>query len=179
MNALIRRQIIDRMEQLPTEVQSEFKSLPKLLVTFPLEVATGYVLSRLERTRRFMIFAKLIRQYRAESTMTASVIQRQSMEESQFAIFSQRILSYPVDYLPKFSPIQKLHRKAVFGSEIKHEETVHAFVKFFDSVHWMYSHCTVPGYRPFGDRSRLKPFKQQVSKATTRWLLKGFGFSVS
>ena len=141
------------------EVRRHFEQLPALLEEFPYEVALAYAFQRLELGENMALYCGLVRLHRADATVARNAIDSHHMTRQGFAELYKTI--FDVD-LPSGA------KKDLETAERTRDTIMHGGTAGDDRQRNAIGR--VLGFA--GALQKLKP-------RTTRFMLKGMGFTIS
>jgi hypothetical protein len=166
----------------PTAVQKYFGHLPKLVEDFPLDVTLSYVFSQIELAHNLTLYCGVVKLHRANAVLARNAIDNQHLTRDGFrerfvVVFGKAVPDSTVKKLTRAESIRDrvMHGKST-TSEQKREaialvvEYAHEFNEFVHSI---------AKWRPIGELRGFKGRAKPVDVSTTRWMLKGMGFSLS
>ena len=175
------RGVVNRFKQAPKEVQKYFEYLPLLASQFPGQVILPYLFSRVELAHNMTIYCGVVKLHHAQKDITWNVIDRQVIYRSDFRELFENVFSKPVDKTAsnELEVAEKIRDRVIHGHSVTEKEMRKAAVgvlnyaeRFNDFVFGLGS------FRPFGNLRGFKGRGKPLDRTTTRWLLKGMGFTV-
>lgn len=173
--------VLKRFQQAAPEIQRYFPSLPGLLPGFPWDVCLTYMYARVELAHNMALYCGAVRLHRADSEVTRRVIDRQHMTRDCFKQLFTTVFGKPIPkaVYEKLELAQRIRDRIVHGRSATPEQMRSAAVSLVAYAEQLNEFVhNVAGFRPFDDYRGFKGRGQSLDKSTTRWLLKGMGFSV-
>lgn len=159
-----------------------FCDLPGLLEGFALDVALAYFFSRVELAHNMALYCGVVKIHNANKDVAgpavdASHMTRESFQEIFKTIFNRELPSTTRNLLKK---AEEIRDRVMHGKRTLEREKREAIAKVIDSAakfnEIVYS---AAWFRPFGNLRGFHGRGESLSKARTRWILKGMGFSLS
>ena len=170
-------------DERPEPVREYFAHLPDLLAaSFPLDVSISYSFGKVELAHNMSLYCGVVKKHRANKQIARSVIDAHHMTRAEFRDRYQVVFGAPIPppVLESISQAEIIRDKIMHGKNTlereKREALYHVLTyaeQFNEEVH------SVAGFRPFGSLKGFKGRAKSLDKATTRWVLKGMGFSVA
>ena len=177
-----RKGILDEYSTAPSLVQNYFAYLPGLLGGFPLDVCLSYAFSQVEVAHNMTLYCGVVRLHRANSQLARTAIDTHHMTRKDFkekfkTVFGQDI---PDKVSSKLTAAEDVRDKVMHGKSAtakEKRETLANVIEYAVAFNSLVS--GIASFRPFGDLRGFKGRAQSLDKSTTRWVLKGMGFSIS
>lgn len=173
--------VVKHLSALPREVQDYFVHFPRLAEEFPWEVSLSYLFSRIELAQNMAIYCGAVKLHGADSIMARTAIENHHMTRDGFKKLFEAIHGKPIPHAisKKIEEAESVRDKVMHGKTAIAEEQRQAIADVLDYARdfndFVY---TLSGFKPFDDLRGFKGRKQSLDKSTTRWLLKGMGFSL-
>ena len=176
------RAVIKRHSSAPEEVRDYFTHLPALVQTYPYDVCLAYMFIRVERAQNKTLYCGVVKLHAADATVASSVIQKQHITRQSFLDLFKNVFGQPLDPADakhlRFA--ERIRDQTVHGKNVTDANFRKALVEILDYAEsFNTSVSNIAGFKPFGDLRGFKGRGTSLEKGTTRWLLKGLGFSVS
>jgi hypothetical protein len=172
--------VVKRYSALKPEVAAYFSHFPKLVEDFPWDVSLAYLFSRVELANNMAIYCGAVRLHRANGELTRTAVQNHHMTRSGFRELFKTIHGTAIpDAIHKtLAAAEHIRDKALHGKSTTAEEHRAAICEVFDYAEKFNDFVhTTSGFRPFDDLRGFKGRAVGLDKSTTRWLLKGMGFT--
>ena len=170
--------VIKHFEDAPERIQSYFPDFVDLVKGYDWEVAVSYVFSRIEIAKRMTIYCGITKLHWAESSLTWKLVSEDHLSRLRFYelfkdVFGKKI---PDPIRDKLETAEKLRDKIAHGMSWTQAEARTAMIKIieFATEFNAFVHSEA-GFQPFGDLRGYKGRKEPLTKATTRWILRGMG----
>ncbi len=170
----------------PVEVQSFFADLPALIDSaFSLEIVLAYVFFRVEYGQRLTLYCGARKLHKTESSLTWKAIDAHDLTRKGFKELFQTIYGFAVskaaaDSLADAVGIRDrlMHGKGLTDREKR--EAVSKVLHYAEQMNELIAVRKTLGFRPFcGDLRGFVGRLGVLDKSTTRWILKGMGFTIS
>lgn len=177
-----RRQLEKQFYDAPAQVREYFSDLPALLENFPLDVALAYVFSRVELAHNMALYCGVVKIHNANKDVAnpaidASHVTREGFLEMFKTVFNRELPPATRKLLEKAEEIRDrvMHGKKTLEHDKRNAiaKVIQYAAKFNETVY------ADARFRPFGNLRGFHGRGESLSKATTRWVLKGMGFPLS
>lgn len=169
---------------MPAEVQKFFADLPALIESdFSLNIVLAYVFFRIEQGQRQALYCGARKLHRTESTLTWKAIDLHDLTREGFKELFETIYGFPVstDAADCLADAQSVRDDLMHGrdpSEARQREALCKAMHYAKEMNELIAVTKNLGFRPFsGDLRGIVGALQPLDKSTTRWILKGMGFS--
>lgn len=171
---------------LPTEVRSFFADLPALIDSaFSLDIVLAYVFFRIEQGQRLILYCGARKLHKTESSLTWKAIDAHDLTRQGFKELFQTIYGFAVskaaaDCLADAEGIRDrlMHGKGLTDKEKR--EAVSKALHYAEEMNDLIAVRKCLRFRPFcGDLRGFVGRLEALEKPTTRWILKGMGFTIS
>ena len=188
--ALNYKSVINHFADAPEHVQAFFPDFVEL-VRFTADktksnwqVPVSYVYSRLEVAKRNTICLGLVKLHWCDHIMVQDFVDRDYFSRDRFLALFKTIYGKPIrkDLLEQLKKGEETRDRYAHGTMCKQSEAYAAlnsmidFAKGFDEF---VKGVTKSKFGPFGTLQGFSGKKERLSKATTRWILKGLDFNIS
>lgn len=164
-------------------VQGFFSEFAALLDQgFSYHVIIAYVYLCTEQAHNRALYAAVVKLHQADASMAASILNRQHLTRDGFTELYARVFGceLPQDTQGLLAKADEIRDRIMHGKPVTDAEVRAAICDILDYANAFNAHVKeVAKFEPFGDLRGFKGRGQAHNKATTRWLLKGLGFSVS
>jgi len=177
-----RRQLKQHFDDAPEQVREHFSDLPGLLENFSLDVALAYVFSRVELAHNMALYCGVVKIHNASREVAGAAIDanhmtRESLLEMFKTVFNRDLPTATLNLLENAEGVRDRVMHGKKTPEHKKREAIVEVIqyaeKFNETVY------AAARFRPFGNLQGFHGRGQSLSKATTRWVLKGMDFSLS
>ncbi|MGH9365038.1 MAG: hypothetical protein ACRD1B_07220 [Thermoanaerobaculia bacterium] len=174
--------LLNRFNTAPAEVRGYFEHLPRLIQDFPLDVCLSYVFAQLERAQNMTLYCGVVKLHRAESGLAKTAIDVHHMTRPEFktkfeTVFEKAIPKATSDLLEK---AEEARDRVMHGKQGTDDEKRNAIANVLDYAEAINQFVSgMASFKPFGDLRGFKGAAQSLDKSTTRWLLKGMGFTIA
>ncbi len=170
---------------MPAEVQSFFGDLPALIdSSFSLDIALAYVFFRVEHGQRQTLYCGSRKLHRTESTLTWKAIGEHQLTRAGFKELFRTIYGFPVSSKANryISDAQSVRDDLMHGrqsTERTKREGICKVLHYAKEMNTLIADTKNLGFRPFaGDLRGVVGRLEPLDKSTTRWILKGMGFTL-
>lgn len=168
-----------KLESSPAQVRRYFSELPGLLDSFSLDVALAYVFARVELAHNMALYCGVVKLHSANSEVARSTIEafhvtRDGFLEKFKMVFGREL---PGDVVGLLRDAEKTRDKVMHGKKTRDSEKRQALTNAIDYAgRFNVVVSSVGGFEPFGELRGFHGRGTSLSKATTRWVLRGMGF---
>jgi hypothetical protein len=172
--------VVKRFTALPKEIRDYFKYMPALIEDFPWEVSLAYAFSRVELAHNMAIYCGAVKLHRAERTITKSVLRSFHMTRPKFREMFETVHGKPIppSVCAFIESAEDIRDRALHGKKTSDLEHRKAHCDVFDYSEEFNSFVqSQSGFKPFDDLRGFKGRVAALDKSTTRWVLKGMGFT--
>lgn len=174
--------VLAQFNRAPAAVRAYFIHLPKLLEEFPPDVSLSYVFAQIEIAHNLSLYCGAVKLHRANAMLARKVIDAQHVTREffreQFAVvFGEKIPGGTVAKLVRAEGIRDrvMHGKQTTATQ--NREAIASVIEYAEEFNdFVYS---IARLRPFGELRGFKGRAKPVDASTTRWMLKGMGFTLS
>lgn len=175
--------VLREYDKQPKLVRESFPHLRKLVEEFPLEVAIAYLFSQVELTHNVLLYCGVAKLHRAQVVVADRIIQathitRESFQELFKTVFGKAMNETSKKLLEKaeFLRDKVMHGKTL--KEAKKREAIVLVLKYATALNKQTK--KLADLRAFSpDLRGFKGRGEALDASTTRWLLKGMGFTAS
>lgn len=174
--------LLKSFEQSSENVKGYFQHLPKLIKEFPHEVCLAYLFLRLEQAHNRALYCGVVKLHHADGDLTDRIINNDHVTRDKFQELYQSVFGSSVPEAAKalLTTAEKIRDKVIHGKDVSAMEKREAIVDVIKYAEAFNNELKLKaGFEPFGDLRGFSGAAQKFGKDTTRWLLKGLGFSVA
>ncbi len=170
--------VIHEYNQAPQQIRNYFPNFVELVECYDWEISISYVFSRVELAKRNTIYCGIVKLHRCEAVLTRKLLNEDHMSRGRFldlfeVVFGARV---PIQIIGKLKNGEQIRDKVAHGVKWKQTEARQGLVGIIDFAKEFNDFVdNKAGFRPFGDLRGFKGRGQPLTKATTRWVLKGMG----
>ncbi|MDX9859157.1 MAG: hypothetical protein RBT76_15335 [candidate division Zixibacteria bacterium] len=162
-------------------VRGYFDQFPDLISKFKLDVCLAYMFFRTEMAQNTILYCGVVKLHRADQAVARKAIEAQYLTRQSFLELFANVFSAPLpDAIAKtIKSAEKTRDRVLHGKLVEPSEIREALHDVLDYASLMNFHLEkVAGFKPFGDLRGFKGRTASLEKQTSRWLLKGLGFSL-
>jgi hypothetical protein len=177
-----RNAVLHRYEESPKEVRDYFPVLSDIIKQFNWDVSISYVFSRIEFAKLMTIYCGIVKLHQADGQLSWTAVTVDYFSRSRFKELFEKVFGQPIPpgVLKKLENAETIRDKVAHGKPVRDAEIRLAMVNILEFAEdfniFVYS---IARFRPFGKLRGFKGRMKPLGKLTTRWILKGMGFSVS
>jgi hypothetical protein len=174
--------VLRHYESTGPNVRWYFSQLPVLIPAASYEVALAYVFLKTEMAHNRCLYCGVVKRHRADATVAASIVNSQHMTRGCFLELYENVFGCAVETatLAKIKEAEGIRDHVVHGKQVKDPTLRKAITDVLDYASLMNADLkAIAGFEPFGDLRGFKGRAQPLDRSTTKWLLKGMGFSGS
>jgi hypothetical protein len=177
-----RRTVIDKFDACPEEIRAYFSDLPRLLDAFSLDISISYLFTQIERGHNATLCSGAVKIHKANRTVAKAAVGAQHMTREGFQEQFQTVFgrSIPDEVKQELEAAAMVRDRIVNGQPTSEKEKREAIGHILDYVQAFNQFVNgVAKFRPFADQKGSDGCEESLNKSTTRWMLKGMGFSLS
>ena len=172
--------VIDHYQKAPQQIQGYFSNFADLVSVrhYRWEIPISYVFSRVELAKRNTIYCGIVKLHWCDAELTRRLVNEDHMSRSRFldlfaVVFRCQV---PKDIVAKLKNSELVRDKVAHGMKWEESEAREGLVNVIDFAKDFNDFVDgKAGFRPFGDLTGFKGRGEPLTKATTRWVLKGIG----
>jgi hypothetical protein len=171
-----------RFNESTEAVRWYFDQLPILLNDFPLEVCLAYVFLRTEKAQNRTLYCGVVKLHGAHTAIAESAINKQHLTRDGFHGLYEKVFGHkiPDATAAKIKKAEETRDRVVHGKAVNDASMREAILDVIEYVELMNEDLKKSaGFEPFGDLRGFKGRGRSLKKETTRWLLKGLGFTIA
>lgn len=166
----------------PQKVQTHFEHVLRLIEEdFPLEVCLAYVFFRLEYGQNAALYLGTVKVYNIDSTIAKKIVGAQHLTRDGFIEFYRKIFKtrVPEKAVLCLKEAEKTRDVIMHGKKANQKEVRNAIARVLEYAEiineQLYKNCAL---EPFGYLTGvLGGRKNYLDKPTSKYVLKGIGFS--
>jgi hypothetical protein len=166
----------------PNQVRIYFDAFPLLVsADIPLEVALSYLFSRVERAHRRSLYCGVCKNYGGNSELVGKIVHQEFMTRDRFKTLFKAVLKtdFPNSLSDLIEHAEKTRDMFLHGRDQKPSNARQAIIDVFDyAAEFNKTVFDAAGFKPFGDLRGFKGRGENLNMDTTKWILKGIGFSI-
>ena len=163
-------------------VRDYFEHLPDLVNGFPLDVCLAYAFSRLETAQTMALYCGVVKVYRANRDVARNALDATHITRKSFADLYETAFGLAVpDAAARGLKTAEATRDSVMHGKGATEDRIrNALARVLEYAEAVNKQLGEEhGLRPFGDLRGFAGAAKKHDKRTTRFILKGMGFSLS
>lgn len=164
------------------EVRIFFEYLPKLIDEFPMHVCLAYVFSRMELGQNMALYCGAVKIFRANSEIAKSAVGAHHMTREGFVQLYNIIYGFdlPETAAKDLIVAERTRDQIMHGKNTTDEKIRNAIARVLEYAEEVNSHLSAEyKIKPFGPLKGFSGRAKKLDKKTTRFMLKGMGFSIS
>jgi hypothetical protein len=177
-----RKQLRLHFDNAPSDVREYLSDLPGLLEQYPLDVALAYVFSRVELAHNMALYCGVVKLHHANIEVARPAIDASHMTRDGFHKKYETVFGRPLpsDTQQLLEDAETIRDEVMHGKRPLEREKRQAIKKVIDyASHFNDAVHSAGKLRPFGKLQGFHGRGTRLSKATTRWMLRGMGFPLS
>lgn len=175
-----RRGMINAFGAFPEKIHEYFEHFPGLTENYPWDVVIAYLHSRVELAHNMIVYCGVVKCHKVDAELARKAINSQHMTRKQFqelytAIFDAKI---PAGISKHLSHAEKARDRILHGKQVSdadQREAVYNLLIYAKKLNKKLQDTA--GFQPFGSLQGFKGKAKSLDRATSRWVLKGIGFS--
>jgi len=168
-------------ESLPAEVSGHFSHVPKLIESFPYEVALAYSFLKIEQAQNRALYGGVVKVHRGEADFVRRVMNFQHLTRDRFKeiyknVFGVALAKATTD---KLNTAEKIRDRVIHGKSVDDNEMREAIADCLEYACLFNADVSAcAGFKPFGNMRGFKGRADSLDKRTTKWVMRGLGFGV-
>jgi hypothetical protein len=177
-----RRTVMDQFDSCPEEIRAYFSDLPRLLDSFPLEVSISYLFTQIQRVHNATLCSGAVRVHKANRNVARVAVGAQHMTREGFQKQFETVFGKPIpeEVKQELEAAEIVHDRILNGQRAPEKEKREAIGHVLDYAQALNRFVNgLAKFKPFGDQKGANGCAESLGKSTTRWMLKGMGFSLS
>lgn len=168
----------------PAEVQKFFADFPALVdSSFPLDILLAYVFFRMEQGQHLSLYCGARKLHKTDSELTWKALDLHHLTRDGFKELFHTIYGFKIDKttLDCIEKAENFRDKMMHGKMVQEKderEAISRVLHYAERMNNLISSKQKAGFKPFS--GNLKGFVgrlESLDQATTRWILKGMGFT--
>jgi hypothetical protein len=170
---------------MPAEVQTFFADLPALIDSdFSLNISLAYVFFRIEQGQRQALYCGARKLHRTESALTWRAIDLHDLTRAGFKELFKTIYGFDVNSAANecLTIAQDIRDNLMHGrnpSDADQRTAICNAMHYAKEMNELIAVTKNKGFRPFsGDLRGIVGRLESLDASTTRWILKGMGFTM-
>lgn len=177
-----RRTVMDQFDSCPEEIRAYLSELPRLLDSLPLDVSISYLFTQTQRAHNAALCSGAVKVHKANRNVARATVAAQRMTIEGFQEQFETVFGQPIpdEVKQMLEAAETVHDKILNRQRTPEKEKREAIGHVLDYAQAL--NRLVNGlakFRPFGDQKGSDGCAESLGKSTTRWMLKGMGFTLS
>lgn len=176
--------VMKAYDKMPQEVKDYFKYLPQLLnrSTRLWEVSLAYMFMQVERAQNMLLYCGVLKLHSANKAVAKGIVDKEHLKRDTFHKLFKNVFDKELKKAiqSKIEDAQKIRDRVVHGktavSDAQKRKAIIDILEYARDLNGFIEN--IAGFKPFGDLRGVKGRKQPLENKTTRWLMKGLGFSL-
>ncbi len=176
------RTVIDQFESYPEEIREYFSDLPRLLDSFSLEISLSYLFTQIQRVHNATLCAGTVKVHKANRNVARAAISAQPITREGFQTQFETVFGRPIpeEIRQELVTAEAVQDRILNGQRTSAKEKREAIAHILDYAQALNRFVnSLARFKPFGNVKGSDGCAESLNQATTRWMLKGMGFSLS
>lgn len=174
------RGIVNRLNKSPAEIQAYFHHLPSLAEDYPWSVSISYMFGLVELAQNNGLYCGVVKLHRVDRSLAKQAIDGHPMFRKDFRKFYEAIFGKKMKAttIAKLEEAESIRDRILHGKVVSEKDKRKAVVdiiefaeRFSDDV------FALAKFKLFGDLRGFKGRGTTLDKSTSRWVLRGIGFT--
>lgn len=164
------------------EVRNYFEHIPKLLNEFPMDVCLAYAFARLELGQNMALYCGVVKIYWANAELARNAVGTHHMTREGFVALYETVFGFglPEAAHQDLKAAENARDLVMHGKPPGDDQIRNAIARVLDYAEAVNKQLHEKHkLKPFGDLRGFSGAAQKLDKRTTRFLLKGMGFSLA
>ncbi len=173
------RGMLNEFKKLPEDNRNYLKYFPSLAKDYPWDVSIAHLYSRVELAQNMTIYCGVVKRHRVDTELAWKAVDNQHMKRDGFREIFESVFSKPVPRSASahLTHAEKIRDKILHGKSVTGADKREAVYDILYSKEFNDALQSIEGFRPFGSLQGFKGRGKALDKATSRWVLKGIGFT--
>ncbi len=163
------------------EIRWYFEHMPQLVADFPLDVALAYVFSQVESAHVMALYCGIVKLHDVDGDLTRRAVNIHHLSRKDFRQKYETVYTQPIPdtALTLLTYAEGVRDRVMHGKNTTDDDKRNAIAHVLMYAE-EFNGATVArgGPKPFGDLRGFKGRSKSLDASTSRWVLKGMGFSV-
>lgn len=174
------KSVINYFNECPEDIKSYFEHLPSLIEEYPWDVCISYLFSYVEYIHSLSLYCAIVKLHKVDPEMTWDAVNDEHMTRDKFRDFLRSIIKKPIPSttIKKIKKAERVRDKVMHGKSSSDAEIRKSVINILDYAseynEFIYQNT---GFKPFGSLRGFKGRSIAQDKSTSRWILKGMGFT--
>ena len=177
-----RKQILNKFDDLPKDVQDYFKPLREIIEDFPLDIAISHMFSRVERAHTMTLYCGATKCHRVNKDLALKAVSGVYMTREKFGKLYKEIFGKELSpkVAGKIEDAKQVRDNILHGkpNAIVHErlerKAICDILEYAEAFNEEVN--VVAEFKPFGSLRGFKGRAKAHSPETSRLILRGIGF---
>jgi hypothetical protein len=174
--------VLKRFEQSTPSVKWYLDQMPSLIKGFPWEVSLAWVFLRVEQAHHRALYCGVVKRHRADCEIAERAINGHHMTRQGFNELFANVFGCELSEVTskKIAKAELVRDRVIHGKDVKDAAMRNALVDVIEYAELL--NAEVKGHvcvEPFGRLTGFKGRGKPLDKSTSRWLLKGIGFTLA
>ena len=169
-------------ENCSEEVRHHFAHLPKLLEEFPMDVCLAYVFARVEFGQNMALYCGSVRVHRVNAEIARNAVGTHHMTRESFIQLYKTVFDcdLPKSAHADLKTAERIRDLIMHGKGATSDQIRNAIARALEYADEVNSQLNRKhGLRPFGSLKGFAGRAKKLDTRTSRFLLKGLGFTLS
>jgi hypothetical protein len=172
--------VVAEYDKCAEDTRDYLEHFPSLTKSYPWDVVITYLFGRVELAQNMTIYCGCVKCHRVDTELAKIAVNNQHMTREGFKSLFKSIFGKPIpkEISTKLDLAEDIRDKILHGKSVTEADKRKAAL---DLIHYaeMFNNKMqeIAGFRPFGSLQGFKGRGQSLDKSTSRWVLKGIGFS--
>lgn len=172
--------LIRYFEDAPRPVREHFPKLKQLLELQLLDVALAYVFLRIENAWHRALYGGLVRLHRAESKFANRIMELQHFTRGGFQDRFLAVYGKAPAGSEDIEKAESIRDRVIHGKPVATSDLRHAIAEAIDHATALSAQIRdIANFTPFGDMRGFSGKLKPLDRRTTKWVMKGMGFTIS
>lgn len=176
------KSVLRRFEQSTPSVRWYLDQLPALIKGFPWEVSLAWVFLRVEQAQHRALYCGVVKLHRAHRDISERAINGHHMTRTGFNSLFANVFGRPLSETTgaKIAKAERVRDRVIHGKDVKDAEMRDALVEVIEYAELLNAEVkNHAGAEPFGRLTGFKGRGKPLDQSTSRWLLRGIGFTIA
>lgn len=162
------------------QIQDYLGNFENLIQSYSYEVTVAYCFFKLEQAYNRTLYGGARKLHKVQHQVLTQVLDRQHLSREGFLTFYNVIFGKAVttSTQSKIKFAEKIRDRIIHGKSVPNVDSRRCLAELLDFATELDKEVqAAAGFSPFADMRGLNGSRTSLDKATTRWVLRGMGFS--
>lgn len=147
------------------------------------EVVLAYLFLKIEQAHNRCLYGGIVKIHSANAEFVRRIINKQHLTRTKFQDLYKNVFgrAIPKEALEEIQNAEKIRDQVIHGKTVSDDllrKAIISCLRYSKIINSEISDMTEAGFKPFGDMRGFKGRAESLDTRTTKWLMRGLGFSI-